>query len=83
MTKRDKRIKRFRENDKNVRFEEIDGLLIYLGFTRTTRGSHNTYRSEKIPFDLTIPYRKPFLLPIYVKQILAILDEYFEEELDS
>jgi len=78
MTRREKLLERFRKNDKNVRFDEIDGLLISLGFERRSSGSHFVYRMEKIR--ITIPQRKPFILPVYVKNVLRIIDELLEDD---
>jgi hypothetical protein len=81
MTKRDKLIKRFRDNDRNVRFEEIDGLLERLGFDKKCSGSHNVYRMQGVP-NIIIPFRKPFILPVYVRNVLELIDEYLGEEQD-
>jgi predicted RNA binding protein YcfA (HicA-like mRNA interferase family) len=78
MTRREKLLERFRKNDKNVRFDEIDRLLIGLGFERRSSGSHFVYRMEKI--QITIPQRKPFILPVYVKNVLRIIDELLADD---
>ncbi|HEX9922446.1 MAG TPA: toxin HicA [Anaerolineae bacterium] len=79
MSKKEKLLK-IRQNPKNVRFEDIDNLLLSLGFQKRQRGSHATYTlSGGRP--LTIPLRKPFILPVYVKQVLLLLNEL--EEPDS
>jgi predicted RNA binding protein YcfA (HicA-like mRNA interferase family) len=74
MTKYQKFIEKLRQNPKNVRFEEIDSLLQRLGFEKRQRGSHVTYLISGKP-PMTIPIRKPFILPVYVKQVLQMLDE--------
>ena len=81
MTKQDKLLNRFRQNPRNVRFEEIDALLSKLGFTKRIRGSHATYTYRE--YRITVPYRRPFLLPVYVKQILIILDELSGKKKDE
>jgi len=80
MTKRSKLIQRFRNNDRNVRFEEIDGLLISLGFEKKSSGSHFIYRLPGV--QITIPFRKPFILPVYVKNVLKIIDEQLSDDLE-
>ncbi len=72
MSKREKLLVRFRNNPKTVRFDEIDTLLQRLGFEKRQSGSHATYTFEQ--YLITVPFRKPYILPIYVKSILAILD---------
>ena len=74
MGKKDKRLKKIRQNPKNVRFEDIDKLLLSLGFEKRQRGSHVTY-VLKGQGRITIPFRKPFILPVYVKEVLKLLDE--------
>jgi predicted RNA binding protein YcfA (HicA-like mRNA interferase family) len=72
MTKRQKLLQRFRTNPKTVRFDEIDNLLLGLGFEKRQVGSHATYRlNENI---ITIPFRKPYVLPVYVKNVISLLD---------
>lgn len=72
MSKREKLLIRFRNNPKTVRFEEIDSLLLRLGFDKRQTGSHATYTFGQ--HLITVPFRKPYVLPVYVKNILAILD---------
>lgn len=74
MVKREKQIERLRQNPKTVRFEEIDTILLGLGFNKRQRGtSHAVYSlgNQRI----TIPFHKPFIKPVYVKLILDILDK--------
>lgn len=77
MSKRDKAIEKLRKNPKTVRFEDVDSLLLSLGFEKRQKGSHATYILEKHR-PITIPVRKPFILPIYVKNVLQLLDEINE-----
>jgi predicted RNA binding protein YcfA (HicA-like mRNA interferase family) len=74
MSKQEKRLQRIRQNPKNVRFDDMDALLLSLGFEKRHRGSHATYvlRGQG---RITIPFRKPFVLPVYVKEVLKLLDE--------
>ena len=81
MTKQDKLLNRFRQNPRNVRFEEMDALLTKWGFTKRIKGSHATFTYGD--YRITIPYRKPFLLPVYVKHVLAILDDLSSLEMDE
>lgn len=74
MSRQEKLLQRLRQNPKNVRFDEIDALLLGLGFEKRQRGSHVTY---VLPGQgrITIPVRKPFILPVYVKEVLTLLEE--------
>jgi predicted RNA binding protein YcfA (HicA-like mRNA interferase family) len=72
MSKREKLLQRFRNNPKTVRFEEIDVFLQQFGFDKRQSGSHATYTFKH--YLITVPVRKPYILPVYVKSILEILD---------
>ena len=73
MSKADKLLARFRQNPRNVRPEELENVLLRLGFTkRAGKGSHRVYTQGR--FILTVPYRKPFLRQRYVKEALAAID---------
>jgi predicted RNA binding protein YcfA (HicA-like mRNA interferase family) len=74
MSKKEKLLERFRQNPRNVRFEEMDTLLLTLGFEKRQKGSHATY-ILKGQGRISIPFRKPFILPVYVKEVLNLLDE--------
>ena len=74
MNKKEKLLKKIRQNPKNVRFKDVDKLLLSLGFEKWQRGSHATYVLKK-QGRITIPFQKPFILPIYVKEVLKLLDE--------
>ena len=79
MTKRDKRIERMRQNPKAVRFEELDLVLLDVGFQRRQEsGNHVVYRLGEYRF--TIPKHRPFVKEIYVKQVLQVLDEIGGQE---
>lgn len=82
MSKRDKVIERLRQNPKTVRFEDVDSLLLSFGFEKRQKGSHATYSLEKHR-PITIPLRRPYILPVYVKHVLQILDEMDEETKDA
>ena len=63
-----------RRNPKNIRPEELEGVLLRLGFEkRQGRGSHTIYKFGE--YRLTVPYKKPFLKTIYIKLALEIIDE--------
>ncbi len=78
MTKADKRIRKMRQNPKNVRFDDMDAVLLALGFQKRQRGSHAVYTLNQ--WRITIPARKPFILPVYVKELLGLLDEILGSE---
>lgn len=74
MSKRAKAIERWGQSPNTVRFDEVDALLLHLKFNKRQSGtSHATYSlgARRI----TIPYRRPFIRSVYVKEVLALLDE--------
>ncbi len=74
MGKKEKLLAKLRQNPKNIRPEELEGLLVWLGFEKQQgRGSHMVYKQGE--YRLTVPYKKPFLKPIYIKLALEIIDE--------
>ncbi|MEG6566499.1 type II toxin-antitoxin system HicA family toxin [Thermoanaerobacterium saccharolyticum] len=75
MSKKEKLIEKIKNNPKTVRFEEIDKILLDIGFVRTqpSKGSsHYTYHFENLT--ITIPYKRPYIKVVYVKQIIKLLD---------
>ena len=74
MTKRDKLIERMRRNPRSIRFDEIETLLLSLGFIkRQTGSSHAVYTMGS--HQVVVPFRKPTVKPVYVHLVLALLDE--------
>ena len=80
MSKKEKALARIRQNPKHVRFEDLENILLNLGFIkRQSKGSHRTFTLGR--HIIRIPVNKPFLKQIYVKLALRVLDEI--EELDE
>lgn len=74
MTKREKRLGKLRQNPKNVRLDELDA-----GFVATRqKGSHKCY--DRGVLHLVVSQREPFLLDVYVKQALDLLDAITVQE---
>jgi predicted RNA binding protein YcfA (HicA-like mRNA interferase family) len=76
-TRRDKRRQKIAKNPKNVQFEDLQRLLEDYDFElKRTKGSHHSFTGyigdEKTT--IVIPYKRP-LKAVYVKKVLAILDE--------
>ena len=85
MSKKLKAIERLRQNPLNVRFDDLDKLLISLGFEKRNKsGSHFVYTIKTIKgtYRITVPFRKPFLLPVYVKNALQIIDDLLSDNID-
>lgn len=81
MTKREKRVKKLFQNPKTVPFKELDKVLKDSGFTLRQPGSgssHYIYTKGEIQF--SVPFRRPFVKEIYVKRVLELIGEEYEEK---
>jgi len=71
MSKREKLLEKIRNNPRNVRFDDLDSILIEYGFVRRQSGkgtSHYVYKlgEQKI----VVVWRKPFVHVDAVKDLL-------------
>ena len=77
MTKREKALSRIKENPKNVRFSELDRILLDIGFEKRQKGSHAVYSYPGYS-PITVPSRKPFLLQVYVKNAVQVIERIIQ-----
>lgn len=79
MGKKEKLIARLKSNPKDFTFEEMQTLLIYLGFEMSnkgkTSGSRVKFIKDNIPIILHKPHPRKELLEYQVKQILYVLEQ--------
>lgn len=79
MGKKEKLIARLKSNPKDFTFEEMQTLLIYLGFEMSnkgkTSGSQVKFIKDNIPIILHKPHPRKELLEYQVKQILDVLEQ--------
>jgi hypothetical protein len=75
---------------KNVRFEDLEKLLLAYGFVVRQPGSGSSHHYFQLKngqgtlVQITIPFKRPHVKPVYVKIVLEALDTYFPEiELES
>lgn len=74
MTKRQKRIKKLFANPKTVSFQELDVVLTSFGFKRRQPGSGSShYVYIKGELQISVPYKRPYMREVYVKQVLEII----------
>lgn len=82
MTKREKRLQKIRQNPRNVPFDDLKSVLEDYGFVmRTGKGTSHRFFFRKIgdrAWPLTIPFKKPHIKFVYVKQALEAIDEIIE-----
>ena len=82
MTKAQKDLDRLRQNPCHVRYTELVTILARFGFERKQDStSHVRFRYKH--HILVVPKRKPFLKPVYVTQVLKMLDQILDEDPDS
>jgi len=75
-----KALEKIRRNPKAVRFDELDAILMRLGFAKRQRGRHATYSRSGRMMTIPHPHGQPFVLPIYVRHVLALLDDIEAED---
>lgn len=61
--------------DANVKFEELRGLLIYLGFAERIKGSHHIFRKAGVGALVNLQKDKDKAKPYQVKQVRNVLIE--------
>ena len=80
MSKLEKLRKQIEQGPKHVRFEDLDKLLRAYGFEvrRPGRGGSHYYYSKR-RVKVSVPRRRPHVLPIYVRLALKAIDQAEEE----
>ncbi len=77
MSKKEKALAKIRRNPKHVRFDDLEAILLALGFIKRQDGtSHAIFTLDK--HIVNVPKRRPFVKPKYVELVLAALDEVKE-----
>jgi hypothetical protein len=81
MTKREKRLERLRQNQKDVSMQELSQVLADFGFEieHSPSGSHYKFEYNKsgLVIRLIIPFRRP-IKPYYVKDAIKAIDQVKE-----
>jgi predicted RNA binding protein YcfA (HicA-like mRNA interferase family) len=79
-SRREKLRAKIERGPRHVRFEDLSKLLQRYGFEmyRPSSGSHFYYVRGR--YQISVPYRRPHVLPIYVKRALALIDQAESEE---
>ena len=81
MSQFDKLLQRIRSLDKNMRFEELQKVLEYYGYTMGAPGSGSSHRTFRKPgqFPITIPIKVP-VKPKYVEMVRDIVESEESDE---
>lgn len=75
MSKLTKLYEKVKNNPKQVRFDELDKLLIYYGFQRKqprSGSSHYIYTYGSVR--VTVPFKQPHIKSVYVKLAIDALE---------
>lgn len=81
MGKLEKLLQKIKNNPRQIRFEELDKILIRSGFTRHQPGggsSHYVY--TKGTAQISVPKRQPHILSCYVKAAIKTLEGMIDNE---
>ena len=80
--RRCKLVKAILTNRKHVSFKDMDKLLRAFGYepNQSRGGSHYVYRKKGV-MPIVVPFKRPFLKEVYVKQVIKqlSLEEFYEE----
>lgn len=62
--------------DTNIRFGELRGLLLRLGFVERVRGSHHIFTHNRVAEILNLQPNRSLAKPYQVKQVRKIIVQY-------
>lgn len=80
MSRKEKLLQKIRNNPKNVSFEDLDRILDWYEFDRRqSRSGSSHYVYTRGSYSVTVPFRRPHVGTVYVKEVLAILAEIDDE----
>jgi predicted RNA binding protein YcfA (HicA-like mRNA interferase family) len=63
-------------SDANIRFSELTGILLKLGFNERIRGSHHIFVRDGVAEILNLQPRGSMAKPYQVKQVRTVLVRY-------
>jgi hypothetical protein len=81
MAKREKLLQSIQTNPKNVRFEDLDLLLMQYGFDRRQPGKGSSHYIYKLgEHKLVIARHKPFVHVYAVRDVLKVIEQLIDNE---
>ncbi|MFZ3132498.1 MAG: toxin HicA [Desulfosporosinus sp.] len=84
LSKLKKLLEKIKNNPRQVRFEELDKILLHYGFSKrqpSGGSSHYTYKLGESR--LTVPFKKPHIGEAYVELALDALKGVIDDEQDA
>jgi predicted RNA binding protein YcfA (HicA-like mRNA interferase family) len=82
MTKRDKLRQKLRNNSTNVKFQQLETLLLRFKFRRVrVQGSHHMYEYKQGDIEgvFVVPTHGNWVKPLYVQNAVELIDKLFPE----
>jgi hypothetical protein len=78
MSKHEKTLRKVQDgsHDANIRFDELRGLLIQLGFSERIRGDHHIFTRDGVEEILNLQPRGSMAKPYQVKQVRNVIVRY-------
>ena len=70
-------------SDANIRFDDLFGLLLSVGFRRRIRGDHHIFVRDGISEILNLQPLGSIAKPYQVRQVRRLLEHYHFEEIDD
>ena len=64
------------KSDANIAFDDLSKILLKMGFTERTKGSHHIYRKEGIEEKINLQKDGNKAKPYQVKQVRMIIIKY-------
>ena len=75
MSKLQKLLKKIKNNPRQIRFDELDKILVRAGFRRSQpRGGSSHYIYSKGSKQISIPYAQPYIKSKYIERALELLE---------
>lgn len=70
MSRRKKRLAKVLENPRHVRYQELETILLGLGFEkRQDSTSHVIFSRDQYTITVPKPHGSPFVLPVYIVKV--------------
>lgn len=79
MSSRDKLIQTIFSNTKNIAFDEVETLLLWLGFKLKVSGPHYVFRKADIDLKISLK-KRPQLYPYQVEDLREVLKKHGYKE---
>jgi predicted RNA binding protein YcfA (HicA-like mRNA interferase family) len=86
MSKKDKLRKKLRKNPADASMQDVETLLQRFGFSLArVSGSHHIYEYDQdgITKQIVVPLHGNKVKKVYVKKLVAIIDELFPEDTEN